>query len=344
MSAIRDYLDPNEQVIDRFSSVKFNETTFDCALTNRRILLYGREKKQSKDINYESINKLSLEKEWYAEFFLFMIMALIIGSIWFISAIYYSYIQNTNINLQTPIMVIRALLYPGLILLCIALGGSYIYFTRMKLHILIVTPQENFQLFSTQKTLGDISKIYEFIKSGEIRPFEGEIPAGSLEQRLSEKPIATFGKIDSRITFKDDNNRRKSIALYSIITLTESFIYITSKRLKILKENNIYEKYTQNKEVPLITEENLSNIFDLARELNIFYFLLMDFRFDLRKSSLVDSHFYTGPVGSTGIFLQVNTPTGEIVIEFKKTHIFSNTPAKEILEIKKLIKDILKTN
>jgi hypothetical protein len=181
MSALNDYLDANETVIDRFSSVKFKEVTFDCALTNSRILLYGREEEQSTDIKYESINQISVEKEWYDEFFLFMMMALIIGSIWSISAIAYRFIEVPEI-LEPPAMVIRALLIPGLILLCIGLVGSYIFFTRMKVHLLIVTPEETIQLFSKQHVLSDLLKIYEDIKSGKIELFEGGISVISPDQ------------------------------------------------------------------------------------------------------------------------------------------------------------------
>jgi hypothetical protein len=343
MSALKNYLDSNEMVIDRFSPITFQEIPFDCAITNRRILLYRRDKMQFTDFKHELTEKLSLEKEWYAEFSLFMIMALIFGSIWFISGICYSIITITNEALNPPVMVIRALIYPGLILLCIGLGGLYIYLTHLKLHILIETPEVKAQLFSKSEVLDELSKIYESLKSGEIKPAEGVVPEITNEQYLTKKPIATFNKISVKITFKDDDNKKRSIGAQSEIIFTEASMQITSRRLISLKEKNIYQKYIGNREIPIITEENISKLFDLAKELNIFWFLLMDFHFDLRKLSLQDSHFYTGPADPTELLLKVTTTTGDIVIVLKKRQFRFDIPAKKIVEMRHLIKDLTKS-
>lgn len=340
MSILNNYLAPDEHVVDQISPIKFKDVSFDCAITNQRLLLYRKEKMQFTDFKYESINRMSLEKEWYPEFFLGATIALIIGLIWFISAIVYSsmYIETPI----PPIMVIRALLYPGLILTCLGAVGLVIYYTRMKLHVLIITPEGAFQLYSKQDRLDDLLQRYEGIKSGEITTSKGIIPVFSNEERLSEKPLATFANIGIKITFKDESLTKKSIDMKFSIRFTEKFMQITSNRSEILKESIFYKKILETKTIPLITEENLKAIFEIAKALQINWTLLQTFNFSLQRMALQDSHFLTGPKGSDSLLLKLESHNGQIALELKKPRFYTDAPAPEIVEIEKFLNQRLK--
>lgn len=340
MSILKNYLAPQEQLIDRIAPIKFKGINFDCAITNQRMILYGKDKKQFQDIKYESINQVTLEKEWYDEFFLGTIISLIIGIIWLVSGIVYRYIENPEIAPQ--IGVIRALMYPGLVLTCLGIAAFFIYCTRMKLHLQILTPQESFQLYSNQERLNNLFTIYKNIKSGDIPSFGSMISGIPDEKRQSEKPLATFDNIGVKITFKDESTRKKSINLIYSIIFTENFIQLTSKRLMILKNSPIFKKYFEEKKIPLITEENLYNIFTIAKDLQVSWVLLTNFNFTFPRSLPQNYHFLTGFVGSGSTLLIVESFAGQIALEFKKLRLFTDAPAQEIVEIEKFIRNHIK--
>ena len=110
-----------------------------------------------------------------------------------------------DLTITTQITIIRALLYPGIVLLCLGITGLYVYYTRMKIHIQIITPQESYQLYSEQHNLNDLLTLHENIRSGDITPPKGIISEISNEQRLSEKPVVTFDDIKVKIAFKDED-------------------------------------------------------------------------------------------------------------------------------------------
>jgi hypothetical protein len=339
MSVLKTYLAPDEQVVDRISPIKFKDISFDCAITNQGILLYRKDKMQFTNFKYASINQISLEKEWYNEFFLGAIIALILGLIWFISATVYN---SLDVEVSPPIMVIRALLYPGLVLTCLGSVGLWLYYTRMKIHIQILTPEEKFQLYSKEDRLGALLQRYEDIKSGEITLSRGIVPEIPNEQRLAEKPLATFNNIGIKITFKDEFFSKKSIDMNFSIRFTENFMQMTSKRLETLKESIILKKTFETKTIPLITEENLKDLFEIAHALQINWILLANFNFPLPKISLQTSHFLTGFKGSDSILLKLESPYGQIALELKKSRLYTNAPAPEIVEIEKFLNHHLK--
>jgi hypothetical protein len=239
-------------------------------------------------------------------------------------------------------MVIRALLFPGLILTCLGAIGLAIYYTRMKLHVLILTPEGTFQLYSKQDRLDDLLQRYEGIKSGEITSTRGIIPAIPNEQRLSEKPIATFEQISVKITFKDEFFSKKSINMTFSTGFTENFLQLTSIRSEILKKSAFFKKILETTTIPLITEENLKDIFEITKELKINWSFLTNFNFPLQKISLQNSHFLTGPKGSDSLLLQLESPYGQIALELKKPRLYTNAPAPQIVEIEKFLNHHLK--
>ncbi|MHA1264601.1 MAG: hypothetical protein ACTSRS_05120 [Candidatus Helarchaeota archaeon] len=335
MSVLKNYLNSNEQVIDRLAPIRFKEIIFQCALTNSRICLYTEDGKRILDFDYKSIKQLSLEKEWYDEFHLGAIFALLIGSIWSIAGFIYQYIDNPS--LIPEINVIRALFYPGLGFLSLGIVSMYLFYSKMKTHILICTPNEKFQLFSNSKTLHELQTIYENIKSKEIVLPEGDLSEISDKDRLSEEYITVFEDIDVKITFKDENTHKRSIHMKFQVKLSENLIHLTSKRVLTLKRSTMFDKYTKGQRIPLITESNLFKFFTIAKELGINWILLTTFNFMRPTISPKNYHFLTGFTGPESIILIVNSYYGQIALELKKTHLLTNTIAPEIIEIKKII-------
>jgi hypothetical protein len=342
MSILKNYLNPQERVIDRIATIKYRETIFDCAITDHRILLHRRDKLEYKDIDYKLINKFSLEKEWYGEFFLGSVIATIMGLIWFISAIGYHYIEIVDPALIPPVMVIKALLYPGLVLACLGVAGLYFYYSRMKLHIQISTPEENLHLFAKEDRLDELRTIYEGIKTGEIPFSKGIFSDISDKQRLSEEPIVAFNNIQVKLTFKDENIRKKTIKLNCSVKLSENFMHLTSSRLTALKKGPTFGAILGKRDLPVVNEDNLSRIFDIAQELQINWIFLTDFNFTLSKMALQNNHFLTGLVGSDTILLRGESLQGQFAVELTKVRLFTNARAKEIIEIDKFFKIHLK--
>jgi hypothetical protein len=340
MSILKNYLNPQERVINRIGDIKYKEKIFDCALTNHRILLYRKDKLEYTDIDYKIINKFSLEKEWYGEFFLGSIIATILGLIWFISAIIYHYINDPAI--MPPILVIRALLYPGLVLVCLGVAGLYFYFSGMKLHILISTPDEDLQLYAKEDHLNELRTIYEGIKTGEISFSNSGISEIPDERRLSEEPIVDLNNIQVKITFKDESLRKKTIKLNYAVKLAEHFLRLTSTRLIALKKSPTFGSILDKKDLPLIKEDSLSRIFDLAKELQINWIFLTDFSFALPNMALQNTHFLTGFAGSDTVLLRGESLQGQFALEFSKFRLYTNARAKEIVEIDKFLKKYLK--
>ncbi len=340
MSVLKTYLAPDEQVVDRISPIKFKDISFDCAITNQGILLYRKDKMQFTNFKYASINQISLEKEWYNEFFLGAIIALILGLIWFISATVYN---SLDVEVSPPIMVIRALLYPGLVLTCLGAFGLWLYDTRMKIHIQILTSEDQFLLYSKQDRLDTLLQRYEGIKSGEITYSREIIPEIPNEQREAEKAIATFANIGVRITFKDEFSSKQSMSMHSSIKFTENSMQIISNRLEKLKGIPTFKGLFETKPIPLITEENLKDMFEIAKALQITWIFVTNFNFPLQKISLQNSHFLTGTKGSDTLLLRLESPYGQIALELKKSRIIHvNEPAPQIVEIEKFLNHYLK--
>lgn len=335
MSILKKNLLPNEQVIDRIPLIKYEGDSFDCALTNQRILLYQTEKNSIKEINLKSIKKFSLEKEWYDEFFLAAIIVLILGLIWAISGFIYQFIDDPTII--GPIRAIRALLYPGIVFICLGFGALIVFHIRMKIHILIQTPQQNFQLFAKQHSLNEFIKGYEYITSGDVIFPERQMPEFLDKERLSEDALATFTDIKVKLTFKNCKAQKLSISLRFSISFTENFINLTSNALQKLKNNPIHLNISKKKEIPLISEENLCNLPEIANDLQVNWLFLTNFNFPLQKLTQQKYHFHTGHVGFDSLLLRVESSNGDIALELSKPRLLSNAPAPEILEIAKRV-------
>ncbi|MFX1298754.1 MAG: PH domain-containing protein, partial [Promethearchaeota archaeon] len=79
MIALKEQLAANERVIDRFSPIMYQDTQYDCAVTNSRILLYQKDKPNGIEIDYPSITSISFEKELYNDLQFAGIIALFFG-------------------------------------------------------------------------------------------------------------------------------------------------------------------------------------------------------------------------------------------------------------------------
>ncbi len=339
MSNIQNYLTTHETVIDRIVNINLNKTSYDCTITNYRLFLFKEDKKQFIDIEFEKITQISLEKEWYDEFFLASIICLIIGLIWSIAGLIYRFIDDPSI--MTQIIAIRALIYPGIVFLCFAIAGLCIYYKWMKIHVQILTSQDMFQLYSNPQNLKQLLTLYEKLTSGDITSHKPTISGIPDEQRLSEQSVATFNDMQVKITYKDAKAQKNSINLKFNITFTENFIHLISKRVLIYKKSQHFKHFWEEKKLPLITEANLYKIYEIARELNINWILLTNFNFQLQNISLQTEHFLTGSIDPSSILLIVESFYGQFTLELNKPRFFTNAPAQEIVEIKKIIQDFI---
>ncbi|MHA1278266.1 MAG: hypothetical protein ACTSQI_12520 [Candidatus Helarchaeota archaeon] len=337
MSYLKSLLATNELVIDRVTPIEVEGDAFDCAVTNLRTILYKKGGKQFIEIEHETIDQISLQKEWYNEFFLGASISLILGLIWAIAGYVYRFINDPTI--QPQIGIIRALFYPGLVLICLGTVGLFFYFTRMKIHVLIITSEKTFELYSKQDRLDELLLIHEQIKSGVLLSSKGRPAELSDTQRNTEKPLFSFANINGKITFKDDTFQKKSIHLKFKIDFTNNYMQLVSNRLLALEKSPVYTKVTKGITFPLITEENLCDIFKISKTLPINWIWLTRFNFALPKISIVKEHFLTGPVGPTSLLLKVEPLYGQFTLELSKSQLFSSEPAEEIIHIKKIIKN-----
>jgi hypothetical protein len=335
---LKDYLGSDELIVDRFSAISYNNLEYDCALTNQRILLYKKNIELSTEINYDTISSISFEKEWFNDFFFVIMLLFIFGTVCLIIGIS----ANAFDNLGWKIAVINAMrvfFYPGVISLFCGIGALYFFITQAN-YFALISGAEKIRLYSNQDTLRAFIGVFEKLKSGKINVAEiQKIPELPIEERLSGRFIASFDNIGVKITFKDGNNKKRTISAPAKVEFTSLTMQIVATvRYELIKDKK-YKDLIESNIVPLYIEESLDQMDEIAKELKVNWVYLLNISFDLKKTLVQGFISRLGIIPSKNLMLQVDSTLGAISIELSKKQFSLWSPASDLIKIEEIIKE-----
>jgi len=180
-----------------------------------------------------------------------------------------------------------------------------------------------------------------------------KIPSATFKEIIYlEKILGYYKKINVKIRFIDSNNQRQELQALSEICFSNTLMQIIARKLshrlerenrgdlevlQVMKENY---RYFKNGGIITLNEENFHQILDLAEELNIKWYLLMNLNFDLKKISCLaykPHHEYMRP-RTINLWLVVETHHEPIVLILEKLYPSPFTPATSLVKIETTIK------
>jgi len=169
MVGLQEILAPEENVIDQFVGIRYQDESYNVAITNLNVVLYREKEQESIKINYDSIEFISFQKEWYIDLVYFAIISFCLGFI----CLFVSLIVNLPLNLPPPQVwppsnsdLLRSFFYPGIAFAMLGISAVILYFIRVKFSLLISGPKGNFELFSNHEMLLKLNGIIKNIKLG----------------------------------------------------------------------------------------------------------------------------------------------------------------------------------
>ena len=177
MPTLQDSLESEENVIEQFVGIKYQHESYNCAVTNLKVLLYREEKQQSITLEYKSIETISFEKEWYIDLFYFSLFSFALAFVFiFVSLIIYLPLSLPAPQVWPPADAefLSAFLYPGIVLAISGGVAVLVYFIIAKFSLLISGPKGDFRLFSNSDSLLKLNLIIKNMKSGRTQPLKQE--------------------------------------------------------------------------------------------------------------------------------------------------------------------------
>jgi hypothetical protein len=194
-----------------------------------------------------------------------------------------------------------------------------------------------------------LNNLYE-----KLRKPQEEIPPPIFKEIIFlEKILGYYKKIKVKIRFIDSNNQSQELQILSEIYFSNTLMQIIARKLshrlerekkgdmevlQVMKKNYNYFK---NGEIITLNEENFHQILDLAEELNIKWYLLMNLNFNLKKISCLaykPHREYMRP-RTINLWLVVETRHEPIVLILEKIYPSPFTPAPSLVQIEKIIKE-----
>ena len=156
---------------------------------------------------------------------------------------------------------------------------------------------------------------------------------------FTEETIAHFEAVRAIIRCRNAKNKKITIAANCNFTFNTQFMQIIArKHLQMVKKGK-FKKRWDSREFPDITEENLHQIYDFARDLKVPWALLMNIRIDLKKCMIIKYKmrigFFSG--GRKNLVIDVLTNTQSFLIELEKRKFNAWTPSNALVEIRSLI-------
>lgn len=175
MAIMQDNLVSKENVIEQLVGIKYQDENFNCIVTNSKVILFRGEEQENIEIDYDSIDSISFEKEWYIDLIYVILFSFALAFF----CLFSSLIINLPLNLPPPQVwppadseLLRALLYPGIVFTILGIGTSIVYFKRIKFSLLISGPNGDFRLFSNHEMLFKLNQIIKNMKSGREQPLK----------------------------------------------------------------------------------------------------------------------------------------------------------------------------
>ena len=154
------------------------------------------------------------------------------------------------------------------------------------------------------------------------------------EEASFQKTTSLFENIGVKIVFRNPKNKVDSISARCTIRFTEKTMNIQAKKLAASLNENI----AKNIAIPEIVEANLYQIKDLAKEMKVPWWWLMDITFDLKNIAVQGFDFRLGWRSSTNLGLLVKSPQGDIHIELMKQRANTRVPSEKLRQISNIIK------
>ncbi|MHA1267188.1 MAG: hypothetical protein ACTSRS_18260 [Candidatus Helarchaeota archaeon] len=335
MFSVQDYLNGEEEVIDRFAPVYYHENETYCAVTNQRILFYKKKEKDSTFIPFNIIDTIKLETPWGGDLFYFMIVSLAMGSLWIAFGIA-SFIIPT---LWTEVVqgILQGLILPGMGLVIFGLWATNKYWKSESPHLLLQTEQGIQKIYSSENILRQLQSVLIEVSSKKFGERGGAFSDLSEDQRRSEKILAQFEKVSVELKFKDENATERTLKADCNIVVRKSSIQLTAMNLTKFRNYPRYKTKINFDQIPLITEENVHRLLDFAQENQIHWYVLFDINFSLQRMWVVQSE--EGILAPPDLFVRVNSPAGDLPLRFSKRHLLSGERTPEISELESLIRE-----
>lgn len=142
-----------------------------------------------------------------------------------------------------------------------------------------------------------------------------------------------FDKIKVKIKFRDQENKKKDISAQCKVTLYKNAMRIISR--KLLKEQEL----GQAGEASKLTEESLPSIYNMAKDLNVPWWHLMNIGFS--PENVLTSKYkykYRGPASTKNLRFEVAGKTGLMMVEMEKVEGWSSSPSEPLQKISLWIK------
>lgn len=157
LTVAKEYLESDEKVVNTFSPLTYNLLPYNCIITNRRILLFTKDKSKFHEIDHRKVSTLLLRKEW--QFGSSYYTCLILGMLGVIFG---------------PTLISWGLIFQLTILwgvgICCVVGGFIglllSYKMQSKYYLLMQVGPERFQLHSSRTLLTSLFNEIRQLKSG----------------------------------------------------------------------------------------------------------------------------------------------------------------------------------
>ncbi len=168
---------------------------------------------------------------------------------------------------------------------------------------------------------------------------------------ITDATRAYYDKIRVIVRYKDEKNKKNVIGVICTINLTEEYLQIISNYIVFLMTREKYKTKFKDKDIPVITEENLYQIKELAKRLKVKRRLLENFYFDLNKITVKGfKRFsdYSKPryeIAPSTLQLEIDSAHGVIVVLLETQKVFNpfTRKAPKLVELSKLIKQTKKS-
>ena len=174
---LQNTLESGENVIEQFSGIKFHDESYNCVVTNLKVHLYKEGKQESIKLNYNSMETITFQKEWYIDLIYLVYFSFALAFVFlFVSLIIYLPLNLTPPQVWPPANLgfLSFFLYPGIGFVILGIGGIVVYYKMIKFSLLISGSEGDFQLFSNHEKLLKLNLIIKNMKIGRNQPLKQE--------------------------------------------------------------------------------------------------------------------------------------------------------------------------